>query len=75
MAQENNMTKLEYALIGLIVFIIGLSLFCAIYQAVNCEYGHTGEPYYHAPTYTMVGKVLIPVGGGYYGDFVCDKWK
>lgn len=28
-------------------------------------------PVYHAPTYVMSGKVLVPVGGGTYAD--CEK--
>lgn len=27
-----------------------------------------GAPYYHSPTYVMAGKVMVPTGGGVYGD-------
>jgi hypothetical protein len=32
-------------------------------------------PYYHAPTYVMVGKVMVPSGGGTYSDCVEYKAK
>ena len=32
-----------------------------------------GEPTYHAPVYVMVGKVMMPTGGGTYADCVARK--
>jgi len=69
------MTTLGKIVFGLLVLLMGFVMFMAVYQITNCEYGHTGESYYHTPTYVMSGNIMIPVGGGYYGDFVCDEWK
>jgi len=61
-------------MVGILMLLIGIVFYAAWYESVNCLSGHQ-EARYHPPTYMMVGKILMPVGGGTWDDFVCDKWK
>lgn len=69
----------EFFLKGVLVVVVAFCAFvvvAAVCQGVY-ESKHPcvkyGTPYYHAPTYVMVGKVMVPEGGGTYGDCVERK--
>lgn len=51
------------------VALLVLSVILAFYD-IKHPCVAEGPAYYHSPTYVMVGKVMTPVGGGYYGDCI-----
>lgn len=66
-------------ILAIITILIGIFFALLIFTIwrvnANCIAGHNTPPIYHAPTYIVAGKVLVPIDGGTYSDFVCDEWK
>ena len=67
----NNLGKI---IIVLIIGFLSFMIWGIWYESTHCLAGHE-EMHYHPPTYMFVGKILMPIGGGMYNDFICDKWK
>lgn len=59
----------------LFLVVVVLAVIIAMCFAAKCTRGSYGQAYYHSPTYVKTGNVLVPVGGGYYGDYKCDAWR
>jgi len=71
----NNLGKI---IIVLIIGFLSFMIWGIWYESTHCLSGHLSghnEMRYYPPTFMFVDKILIPIGGGMYNDFICDKWK
>lgn len=61
-------------ILGILVLLIGSLIWYVWFFSTHCLSTHK-EMRYHAPIYQKVGSAMMPIGGGYYNDTVCDKWR